>query len=261
MYSVRQTLREALPLCKGVLAVIERLVCDRQEALLDGTTGLRLIGCTLEGHQIIHAESALPVIGPHCGSRIPALFGGEPDPAPNGAASAAPWSLAHHEAEIRALFDARAGSAEAAIENQPFTLRVNTGWQHGDLVLNLSHMSETDSVIGLPLALHLPGGRGTVEARVLEGEGRDGQGWMRSPCDQKIDALFLPYPSPRGGSIRLETELYTLKIDYQSVCQEISWHLATAPGREWVTITPFTASHPSKPILSCNRLELRLALV
>jgi hypothetical protein len=247
---MRAALQTALSLRQGLLAV----------ALFDGTCGLRLISCLLEGEEIIAASAARPLIGPHAGLRIPELFQGGGDPAPNGAAHATPWTVVQEEKRTTATLSAEPDSPLAALEGQPFSLRVETAFERGDLLVTSSHTSETDSVIGIPFAFAVPRRNGTVEARVRKGDRRDDQGWIRHPCHLPIEADFSPYPSPLEGSIRLETERYTLLIDYSSHCEENSWRLVVPTQGEWIEITLFTASNPQKPILSCNRLEMRISL-
>lgn len=250
MHPVRSTFKAALPLRQGLLEVIT----------FDGANGLRLVSCIVEGEEMIDASAARPVIGPHFGSRIPELFRGERDPVPNGAAHTAFWSLESKRERSIATCSAAPDSPLAELEKQPFSLRVEAGLDAGDLMLIASHMSETDSVIGIPFAFAVPKRRGVVETRVQSASRRDDQGWIRYACNEPIEAHFSPYPSPVMGSIRLETERYTLLVEYRSRCEENSWQLTVPQEGEWVEITLFTATNPRKPILSSNALEVRIGL-
>lgn len=235
------------------------------------------------------------LIGPHFFERKPALIAqlkpdsifthiaslnkqGYSDPFTRGIGRYAPWKvLDHSSTQVKASLsgkDTWQGEPLSTLEGQPFTLELSAELKPDGLSLQLSVVSESDSLIGIHYCYALPNGKGKVISDVKpqffdqgslkaipESWQRNFQGILTFDLEQSADYAFLPFQNPLNGKITLETPLYTLQTSYSCLCQENAWHLYHPSGASFVCIAPISAQNPWKPNLTASSIHIHLEIL
>lgn len=235
-----------------------------------------------------------PLIGPHFHRRLPAIIPkiqdenlfphiafakahGSSDPFSHGIARYAPWKAEVNEnsTKVTAILtgkDLWNGVALSALEGQNFTMKFEAELKETGLFLDLSIVSDTDSLVGIHYYLALPNSNGSIFASVKDHYVNKGNkipvpaAWLpdsdhkmvlKIDKDKDIDFTFLPH-HPREGKIRLETETYQLNVSYSSVSEENCFQIFHPKNASYVCIEPISSQDPIHPNLSVSQLKIHL---
>lgn len=196
------------------------------------------------------------------------------DPFSHGVARYAPWKVQATKTKIIATLtgkDEWNGVPLSTLEGQNFKMTYIAELTPQGLDIELSIVSDTDSLVGIHYYYALPNGKRRVVARVQnrmidQMEERpipaewhyDEQRRLIVDLDGDFDFTFHPFPNSREGEITLETSLYTLITKYSCVCDENAWQLYHPKGASFVCIEPISAQDPRHPNLSASSLKIAL---
>lgn len=197
------------------------------------------------------------------------------DPFSHGIGRYAPWKAQFNENSIQAELSGKDqwnGIPLSQLEGQNFSMKMRASLSQAGLALDLSVVSDTDSLVGIHYYLHLPQGKGRVISKIkdtcyINGKvekvpsewGFNGSD-LRFELDKAADYTFFPSPNPLHSDIFLETENYRLKVSYQSICQENSWQLYHPVGSSFVCIEPVSAQDPRHPNLTVSSISIQLQI-
>lgn len=203
------------------------------------------------------------LIGPHFHRRRPGTYPAVPDPSrfahipymetdpfSHGVGRYAPWNYEVHENRIEATLSGKDVWMDvplADIEGQNFTLKMTAELHPSHLEIDLSVVSDTDSVVGLHYYWAVPPSDAMV---------RDGQEVY--DFSEPVDKTLHPYPNPLEGEVYLETTTHTLRVQYKAPSQEVSCQLWRPEGAPFVCIEPISAQDPRHPNLSVSTLNVQL---
>lgn len=198
------------------------------------------------------------------------------DPFTHGIARYAPWKAEATETSIKAQLtgkDLWNGIPLSTIEGQNFTMGLEAHLHEQGLFLNLSIVSDTDSLVGIHYYYALPGGKGRIISEVqnqirLQGEltpiptdwDFDSQQRMVFDLEKEADFTFRSHPDPLKGSILLETTDYSLRTSYECLCEENCWQLYHPKDASFVCIEPISAQNPRHPKLTVSSISIRLEI-
>ena len=233
-----------------------------------------------------------PLIGPHFHRRKPeilprieneALFPhieriraqGILDPFSHGIARYCPWKAKATDHEISATIsgkDTWEGVPLESLEGQNFQMYFKAKLTPLGLEIDLSVVSDADSVVGIHYYYRLPKNKGEISCKVaphcLEmgekkplpkiGEVNDQHTLSLSLEEVALDHTLYPFPPSTRGEIILKTEEYTLKTLYKAFSEENSFQLYHPKGASFVCIEPLSASDPRHPNLSVSALQISL---
>ncbi|MBA3956927.1 MAG: hypothetical protein H0X51_00830 [Parachlamydiaceae bacterium] len=201
---------------------------------------------------------------------------GNIDPFSHGIARYAPWKYQETKNSIKGTLtgkDLWNGVALSELEGQNFTMTFAAELTPAGLTLNLSVISDTDSLVGIHYYYRLPNGVGTVKSRIspfinVNGEKHsppsswhlDNQKNVEIPLDQALDCTLHPFPDQLRGKILLETSEYHLMTTYQCISQENCWQLYHPEGASYVCIEPISAQDPRHPNLTVSSLNINLQI-
>lgn len=200
---------------------------------------------------------------------------GVQDPFSHGIARYAPWKAEFTDTQIDARLsgdDLLEGIKLAALEGQNFKMHFQGDLTPRGLKVDLSIVSETDSLVGLHYYYALHGQNGIVRSRVQnkiidQGEVKkpswdvNEQNEMLIPIgDKDLDCTFYPFPHPREGKIYLECERYCLEKRYQCISQENSWQLYHPQNASFVCIEPISSKDPRHPNLTVSSLQIEIEI-
>lgn len=181
------------------------------------------------------------------------------DPFSHGVGRYAPWKWEKKEQSIAASLSGKTlweGIPLKEIEGQDFEMRMKVTLDEEGLHLQLSVVSDTDSLVGLHYYYRLPDQEGTVECLADKGE--------KFPYilhrESEVDENFHFYPNPLKGEIFLHTKEFTLKITSICQCQENSWQLFRHAHSSSVCIEPISAKDPHHPTLTVSSLAVDLMI-
>jgi hypothetical protein len=246
---------------------------------------------SLKGFEDRHAGLGV-LIGPHFHRRKQALVPALPDeslfphiarckaqgihdPFSHGVARYAPWRATCTDNCIKAELSGKdlwQGVPLKVIEGQDFEMRMKAELLQTGLHLDLSVVSESDSLIGIHYYYALPQGQKKILSRIQpfcldHGEQKPiDPSWLHSdnrievPLKGPIDLTFYPYPDPLSGEIELITDAYSLKTQYSSLSAENSWQLYHPEEASFVCIEPLSAKDPRHPNLTASSLTLNLMI-
>jgi hypothetical protein len=201
---------------------------------------------------------------------------GVQDPFSHGIARYAPWKAEATKTKLKGILTGKDTWNEvplASLEGQNFKMEFVAELKENGLSLNLSIVSDTDSLVGIHYYYSLPEGKNRVSSRVKNDfvkEGKkqpipsewnfDSQQKLILDLDQEIDFTFYPYPNPLEGNILLETSVYSLETRYQCVCEENCWQLYHPKEAKFVCIEPISSQDPRHPNLSVSSLNIHLEI-
>lgn len=238
------------------------------------------LGALIGPHFHRRSPSILPLIKdenlfPHI-ARVHAK--GVQDPFSHGIARYAPWKVLEESPQrLRAVLsgkDVWNGVSVAELEGQNFTMSYEAVLSSDGLHLQLSIVSDTDSLVGFHFYYALPQGRGTVEAQVKDVYLDQGHpknipaDWPYQAESRKLtwdlsqpaDYTFHPALQALEGNILLDAISYRLKLFYRSPSQENSWQLWRPEGASFVCVEPLSAQDPRHPNLTVSSLALQLQI-
>lgn len=199
------------------------------------------------------------------------------EPFSHGIARYAPWQiLTATDSRIDATLtgkDSWEGIPLSKLEGQNFVMRMQAELTPKGLRINLSVVSDTDSLVGLHYYYHLPQGHGTVQARIqphyldaglkkmLPDEWKiDTNQALHFDLDRAADYTFHPFPDPCMAEISLNTGDYYLVTAYQCAANENCWQLYHPQGASFACIEPISAYDPRHPNLSVSSIEVNLEI-
>lgn len=220
---------------------------------------------------IIKDESLFPHI-----ARVKAK--GIQEPFSHGIARYAPWKAEATDTRVSAVLtgkDQWNGIALSELEGQNFKMTYIAELTTTGLRINLSVVSDIDSLVGIHYYYHLPRGTGKVISRIQDKMIDQGQKkqvtveWNRDdekttliqPLDRSIDATFYPSPDPLEGRILLDAVDYKLLTTYSCASQENCWQLYHPDGASFVCIEPISAQDPRHPNLTVSSIAIQLQIL
>lgn len=199
---------------------------------------------------------------------------GVQEPFSHGIGRYAPWKAEATSSSVKAVLtgkDTWNGVPLADLEGQNFKMIFNADLRPDGLHIDLSVVSDTDSLVGIHYYYHLPQGRGkvvsTVQNKVIDqGElksipsdwGFDDQHRLCFPMERAADYTFYPYPNPCEGKVRLITDAYSVVTTYQCDSQENAWQLYHPAGASFVCVEPVSAQDPRHPNLTVSSLKIHI---
>lgn len=196
------------------------------------------------------------------------------DPFSHGIARYAPWKYDHGKWWISGILSGKDKWNDislAELEGQDFTIRFHAQLTNQGLELDLSIVSDTDSLIGIHYYYYLPEGNGVIKSRVQKTVLIDRKptiipsDWnfnknheLLFNLDREADFTFTPFPNPMAGEIVLETSKYHLLTKYWSNSQENCWQLYHPKDSSYVCIEPISSQDPLHPNLTVSQLKITL---
>ena len=200
------------------------------------------------------------------------------DPFSHGIGRYAAWTSTNDAKSIDATLkgsDILNGVKLSDIEGQDFVMRYRAAWVKGGLELEMSSVSQADSVMGIHFYYHVPESSGEVVSRVagnyiVDGEVKpipasigydENSGQLTFSLEQEADYTFRPFPNPLKGEISLKLNEYTLLTTYESDSSENSWQLWRPKNSSFVCIEPVSALDPRHPNLTVSSIRIRLELI
>lgn len=198
------------------------------------------------------------------------------EPFSHGIGRYAPWQAKATDTKVSAVLtgkDTWNGVPLAALEGQNFKMTFDAEMTPVGLSLDLSVVSDADSLVGIHYYYYLPNKNGTVTSRVqktmidqkvlkpVPEHWMDGQQTLKLSCDQSIDCTFFPFPDPLGGHILLDAGAHRLLTKYSCLCNENSWQLYHPAGSSFVCIEPISSQDPRHPNLTVSSLHIDLQIL
>lgn len=193
----------------------------------------------------------------------------------HGVARYVPWKFERTETGFKAKLSGKDTWHDlplSQIEAQNFQMTMDAELNSQGLKIDLSVVSDTDSLVGIHYFYRLPNGKGVIKAGVKEKciinsalvDVPESYGYkektLNFPIDQPIDCTFHSSPDPDKGIIRLETEEYTLKTEYECISEENSWQLYHPENASFVCIEPISAQDPRHPNLTVSSISINLKI-
>ncbi len=198
------------------------------------------------------------------------------DPFSHGVARYAPWRAETKEDSIHAELcgeDTLDGIPLSEIEGQNFKMRFDAHLTANGLKLDLSVISDTDSITGIHYYYALPNGKGEIHSQVqnayiVNNEKKplpkewniNPQHMLTYPLSEETDFTFFPYPDPLNGEIILETETHQLITRSRCQSAENSWQLWHPKGASFVCIEPVSSQDPRHPNLTVSTIGIDLEI-
>lgn len=202
---------------------------------------------------------------------------GVQDPFSHGIARYAPWTVEATSTSLKGILSGKDTWNDiplSSLESQNFKMEFKADLQPSGLLLNLSIVSDTDSLVGIHYYYALPGSRGRLITHVqdhvrIQGKQQsipsewalDNQNKLVFDLSQEADFTFRPYPNPLQGDILLETDRYALRTRYTCACEENCWQLYHPANAPFVCIEPISSQDPRHPHLSISELQIHLEII
>lgn len=233
------------------------------------------------------------LIGPHFHHRNPAIIPpikdeskfphiarlkakGIKEPFSHGIARYAPWNAQATPTSVKAKITGKDVWNEvplSALEGQNFTMELSAELTQQGLQLQLSVVSDADSLVGIHYYFHLPQGSGKVISQVQKtymanNERKPIPSTWNMDSQQKLifdlkdpaDYTFFPFPNPLEGRIELDAGDYLLVTKYSCPSQENCWQLYHPEGASFVCMEPISAQDPRHPNLTVSRIKIELTI-
>jgi hypothetical protein len=234
------------------------------------------------------------LIGPHFHRRQPSILPkiadeslfphiqrvkakGNIDPFSHGIARYAPWKVqTSTPTSFSAIIsgkDTWNGVPLAQLEGQQFIMRMQAQLTTQGLGIDLSVVSDTDSIVGIHYYYALPKKQGKVISAVqpnyidkgtsvpIPSEwSYDNQHKLEFDLNREADFTFHPFPNGSKASILLDAVDYKLRTTYRCLSQENSWQLYHPKGETFVCIEPLSAYDPRHPNLTVSSLHIELSI-
>jgi hypothetical protein len=199
------------------------------------------------------------------------------DPFSHGIGRYAPWNAQASNNKITASLsgkDTWNGIPLSELEGQNFKMTFEAELHPTGLHLNLTVVSDSDSLIGIHYYYALPDGKGKISAEI-QNKLIDKNETMPIPStwdfysenrlyfdlNREADFTFYPHPDPLNGKITLETSTYRLQTEYKCICQENAWQLYHPAGASFVCIEPVSSQDPRHPNLTASSLQIHLKIL
>jgi hypothetical protein len=243
-----------------------------------------------------HFAGLGPLIGPHFYRRKPEILpnipheelfahiarvkkrGADIDPFTHGVGRYAPWTYEATETSVNAILtgkDEWNGVLLKDIESQDFTMKFHAELKTDGLHLDLSVVSDSDSVIGIHYYYHLPQGRGTVQSKVQnkyiaidkvltipkDWDYNETTQELNYLLDKDTDFTFHPFPDPTIGEIILDAVDHRLKTQFISDSEECCFQMWHPKDASFVCIEPISAYNPRGLSLSVSSIKIHLQIL
>lgn len=202
---------------------------------------------------------------------------GVQEPFSHGIARYAPWQAQATSTKVSAVLtgkDVWEGVPLSSLEGQNFRMTYSAELTAIGLNIEMSVVSDADSLVGIHYYYHLPKGKGVVMSRVqkhmIENGARqlipdswdiDAQHMLRFSLDSAVDNTFFPFPDSLEGKILLDAVTYKLQTTYSCASQENSWQLYHPAGASFVCIEPISAQDPRHPNLTVSSIQIQLQVL
>jgi hypothetical protein len=199
------------------------------------------------------------------------------DPFSHGIGRYAPWQATCTPTKVNGTLtgkDIWNGVPLMDLEGQNFKMTFQAELLPNGLYIDLSVVSDTDSLVGLHYYCHLPTGKGKVISSVQKQFIEEGQlkpipsEWNLNDqnalifdLEKPADYTFFPYPDYCKGVILLDAETYKLQTIYSCVSQENSWQLYHPQGASFCCIEPLSSQDPHHPNLTASSIFVHLEIL
>lgn len=199
------------------------------------------------------------------------------DPFSHGIARYAPWQAQATQTKVNAVLSGKDKWNEVLLsdlEGQNFKMTYTAELAPNGLHINMSVVSDKDSLVGIHYYYNLPEGKGTIRSRIQNriienGEVKkvpsewslDEHQMLVLPLDNSIDCTFYPYPNPLEGDILLHAGSYKLRTLYSCASQENCWQLYHPAGASFVCIEPISSQDPRHPNLTVSSISIQLEIL
>lgn len=224
------------------------------------------------------------LIGPHFHFRPPSrirpianqeafphlkLVEGRPDPFSHGIGRYVPWKYEKTNTLIKGQLagnDLFQGMKLSDLEGQNFTMTFEAELKEEGLQVELTVVSDTDSVVGFHYYYRLPQNKGMIisdiqlqflEKSTLVPVRSD---WLKRgntlelPLNEALDINFHPL-QPRKGEVLLKTSEYNLSVKYEAPSEELSLQIFHPLNASYVCIEPLSCYNPKNPHLTTSRVK------
>lgn len=202
---------------------------------------------------------------------------GDTDPFTHGIGRYAPWNYETKEDSIHATLkgdDLWHNIPLKELEGQNFKMEFRAKLHAKGLKINLSVVSDKESIVGTHYYYHLPRGSGKVIAGV-QNEYYDPNVKREIPKDwlekgtqtlcyqlnQNTDFAFHPHPDSTNGQILLDAIDYKLAINYTAPSAENAFQVYHPAGASFVCIEPCSALDPRHANLTVSSIEINLEIL
>lgn len=229
------------------------------------------------------------LIGPHFHFRPPSrvrpitnkeafphlkLVEGRPDPFSHGIARYVPWKYTVENNFLRGVLSGNDLYKEmklSDLEGQNFTMTFSAHLTEEKLKLELTVVSDTDSVVGLHYYYRLPQNEGLITSEItgdllensvlkpLPKEWLKDEKTLSLKLKEALDINLHPF-TPRKGTVNLKTSEYNLTIDYVSPSEEVSLQVFHPLDASYVCIEPLSCYDPKNPHLTSSSIRVDLTL-
>jgi hypothetical protein len=199
------------------------------------------------------------------------------DPFSHGIGRYAPWKTTVFNNTIHATLSGKDewnGVPLSELEGQNFTMNFDVELTAKGLKIELSVVSDFDSLVGIHYYYALPNGSGTVTSDVknlmydkLEMKSipaswpYDEQHILTFDLSESADFAFHPFYDSRSGKIVLDTGAYCLQTIYESSNEENSWQLYHPKGASYVCIEPVSSQNPRRTNLTVSSIKIFLEIL
>jgi len=200
------------------------------------------------------------------------------DPFSHGLARYSAWTYENDDTSIQATLkgdDILNGIPIKDLEGQNFIMKYNAELTPNGLNIDMSVVSDSDSIIGIHYYYHLPKGKGLVTSKVkgkciAENKtqiipsdwGYNKQtNTLELSLEDDSDYTFHPFPDPTEGEIILDAVDYKLKTRFITPSEECSFQLWHPKEASFVCIEPVTAQDPRHPNLSVSSIKINLEII
>lgn len=202
----------------------------------------------------------------------------KPDPFTHGIGRYVPWKVQSNGRSFKAALSGKDTWQDVplqTLEGQNFEMHFSGELTHSGLNLELSVVSDTDSLVGIHYYYALPNGKGTVISEVqkhyltaTEKKPLPAEWTLKSSphslnysLEEEADFTFFPYPNPLEGRIVLDTETHQVITRYTSLSEENSWQLWHPEGKSFACIEPISSQDPRHPNLTASALRIHLEII
>lgn len=198
------------------------------------------------------------------------------DPFHHGIGRYVPWQAEIKDNRILANLEGKEVWKEQSLashEGQAFKMTFAAKLDTQGLSLDLSIVSETDSLIGIDYYLAIPPSLNstlTASTARLCMDGKEKKEvdslWTRNSMgeiviplhESSIDCTFYPSSNPLEGSAVLNTSLYNLGIRYSCSCQENCWRIVHDKKDDFIRFQVLSSQDPCHPNLTVSSLSIFL---
>lgn len=239
------------------------------------------LGALIGPHFYRRKAEILPILNPEQEALFPHIARIKAhkteDPFSHGIGRYAPWEARATDSQVIATLGGKSlwnGIPLAQLEGQNFKMTFIATLFATHLQLDLSVVSDYDSVIGIHYYYQLPQRKGIVRSRVQsetifqnqrisipESWNMDAQNLLTLELNQPFDHTFFPFPNPLDGKITLDTSEYRLQTTYQCPSQENAWQLYHPADGSFVCIEPVSSQDPRHPNLTVSSISIQLQVL